>query len=84
MSNLSRKILQLMSLEAQLEKLKKEIVEKHQDVITETDQGEVASVQLKRYMSEYEQISGKYNELFAQILDESVKMKEEYISLRKD
>jgi hypothetical protein len=73
-----------MTLEAQLEKLKKEIVEKHRDVVGESvNPDENASKALELYMLEYEQLSAEYNELFTQILEDSVKMKDEYTSIKK-
>jgi DNA repair ATPase RecN len=74
-----------MSYESQLENLKKEIVARHEEVLKGTKHGpENFPALLKDKMEEYESVSEKYNELFNDILQDSVRMKEEYAGLKKD
>lgn len=74
-----------MSYESQLEDLKKEIVARHEEVLKGAEHGsENFSRLLKDKMDEYESVSAKYNELFNAILQDSVRMKEEYSDLKKD
>lgn len=84
MSTLSTKILRLITYESQSEKLKEEIIAMHHQISSDAEgkEGTLPDV-LKLKIQEYEEISEKYNKLFSEILEESAKMKEGYIDLKK-
>jgi hypothetical protein len=81
MALLSDKILQLMTYEAQLKTLKKEIVLQHLTLSASTGQRVFEDI-LKEEIQLYELIWTKYNELFENILQDTRKMVEEYHELK--
>jgi regulator of replication initiation timing len=83
MSTLSHKIIQLMAYESQLKELKKEIVSQNAVLLTEQD-NQILKDSLKEKMQKYEAVSERYGNLFKDILQDSTKMKEEYLEVKKE
>jgi len=73
-----------MALESQLEILKEEIVEMHRESTSEAAHTEEeVSARLTEKMLAYETLSTSYNELFKDVLEDGMKMKEGYAGLKK-
>lgn len=72
-----------MGYESQLKALKEEIVSQNTVLLTEPE-NQVLKDSLKEKMQQYELISASYSKLFKDILQDSTKMKDEYLDVRKE
>jgi len=73
-----------MSVETQLANLKEEIVALHREITgNEGVVPEDLTTALQQKMLEYETASESYNELFKEIMEETVKMKDGYADARR-
>lgn len=72
-----------MAYESQLKELKKEIVSQNAVLLTEQD-NQILKDSLKEKMQKYEAVSERYGNLFKDILQDSTKMKEEYLEVKKE